>query len=139
MVVSENNKSPSHLINLFNHHHSTISSSSSSSTTSPSSLTVPRSNDSSLFNNNNCIGRKVLGVILIDERMLIRHIFGGPVNSGHSFSSPNDLIDLEYKNYLLLGSIVVDREMMSIDELRRLISDQIANLPKSYAFFSKEG
>uniref|UniRef100_T1KE61 TIR domain-containing protein n=2 Tax=Tetranychus urticae TaxID=32264 RepID=T1KE61_TETUR len=60
--------------------------------------------------------------------MIIRHLCGS-----------SDLIDLEYKNHLLLGSIVVDKESMSIDELRRIIAEQISNLPKNYAFFSKEG
>jgi hypothetical protein len=100
---------------------------------SPNSLSLSnavnnRDRDSS--NNSLTHNNLVCGVILVDERITLR-------NSQH-----NEFAEPFYKNYTVLGSIVLGRCNYSGEELRRCLQSQLSSVLESsqkITFLTKEG
>ena len=60
-------------------------------------------------------------MIIVDERAII------------------NINQTEYVNYVLLGSIIIDEEVSTCEDLRKKINDQVKNAPKNFDFISREG
>jgi hypothetical protein len=88
---------------------------------------------------------RVYGVVVVSDR------FSPPSLNSRNFlpisSSPggvdctsrgNGLIESQ-ESSLTLGSILLEREVCSCEELRRLIISQLASVPRDFIFLTKEG
>lgn len=80
---------------------------------------------SSSINSTNSVerGKRVCGLIMVDDRLYTR----------------SSSLEMDIKSGICLGSIVLDKENYSGDELRKLINNQLSGIPKTFLFLSKEG
>jgi hypothetical protein len=97
---------------------------------SSNSLSSNAVNNRDSSNNSLNYNNLVCGVIVVDERITLR-------NSQH-----NEFAEPFYKNYIVLGSVVLGRCNYSGEELRRCLQSQLSSVLESsqkFTFLTKEG
>ena len=86
---------------------------------------------------------RVIGVVLVSDRLTPHSLL--PSSPEYCSSRCNHHQPLDYlsdsggESGLTLGSILLEREVCSCEELRRLLVVQLASAPKEFIFLSKEG
>lgn len=89
------------------------------------------------------IVRRVCGVFLIDERAFSTVSSNSIGSNASSKDGPSTSAVTSVTNHgrqgLVLGAVVLDKDSITGDELRRAIIGQLSAAPKNFAFLSKDG